>query len=798
MDSAWSTQSETVQFRVHVGIWTNWSKGRVLGSTLTLSRGDGNLLIAFTAFFVSLVATRLWRIACLVLHHCHSSLRPKDGIHHQRQAILRNSASPGAAVLILGQLYLAWRKSARSPFVRSLPAILFALACLCTFALVTGFSSQIASAIANDVLVDGANCTLVTNLGNLGDDNVQEAAIIYAEKAKLRSKAMAYSQQCYPAGDAAALLKWRETRTGIFDCASYVVGRLPAKVIDTNASCPFAGGICVGNNSNVLLDTGFIDSHHHIGLNAPPDERFRLRQVFHCAPIRTDGYTNRSVGVYSNTTYTSYYYGQVEVFENQGTTKALLNRTIQVEDPQSLVVKHKEHADTGANNFAIDARTYYALNESEGQRVSDYFPIPELRRTDGDVNILFLITNGVQYVDPTNDPWYRANEQMPGAFLGNVVSNESMPLYYSTEAASPMGCVEQFQFCTTAPLGLPLDSTGARCTPLDSVYNAFSLAEVTLFNRTPTWSEAPEGNYSYSEENKKLYAQFIRFWNTLATTGDLPARMPYWLGAKSLASQKTFQNAIQWSLPDDQWKYDVINWWSIWLAGLQTGFVDAAVGFGPDDARRLEKFLRPPEDDYEKAFCQSQKVRSTRYTSFSMFGLCFIYVAGVLIVVISVTIEPVLHFFACREQKKTKSHDSANAEERGRAYREWVANEALHLQQLSFQGLGRGTWSGCADTIPVTKPGEMLKSLVFSPDGRPREGDAEKDLTPQTTLEEHDGAAASEDNNTLEAQETPRLENVAALGENNLARHDTYSGTSGHGSQKEKEKTATRKRRTSV
>ena len=52
-----STQPST--YEVYLGAWTDWSRGRVLGATLTLSRGDGTLLIAFLAFYVAIVGTRL-------------------------------------------------------------------------------------------------------------------------------------------------------------------------------------------------------------------------------------------------------------------------------------------------------------------------------------------------------------------------------------------------------------------------------------------------------------------------------------------------------------------------------------------------------------------------------------------------------------------------------------------------------------------------------------------------------------------------------------------------------------------
>lgn len=46
---------DATQYPVHIGIWTNWSRGEILGLTLTLKRREGNLLLAFTAIFVAFV-----------------------------------------------------------------------------------------------------------------------------------------------------------------------------------------------------------------------------------------------------------------------------------------------------------------------------------------------------------------------------------------------------------------------------------------------------------------------------------------------------------------------------------------------------------------------------------------------------------------------------------------------------------------------------------------------------------------------------------------------------------------------
>ncbi|KAK4167710.1 hypothetical protein QBC43DRAFT_362527 [Cladorrhinum sp. PSN259] len=743
MDSGWSADAGVVQYRVRLGIWTNWSNGGVFGSTLTLSRENGNLLIAFTAFFVSLVATRLWRICCLALHHIYSTLNPQDGVYHQRQAIIRNSASPSAAIFTLSQLYVAWRKPARHIFLRTLPAILFATVCLCAFALATGFSSQISSAITNDVLIDGANCALIMQEDAIASlSTMQDSITLNAEHAKIRIKAMAYSEQCYPHGDVRALEKSREPRSGIFDCASYVVGRLPTEVIDIEASCPFGDGICATNNSNLLLDTGFIDSHLHLGINAPPNERIRMRQILRCAPLRTDGYKSHSVGRYSN--YTTYHYGGTEalILDDSDMSKAskeMLNQTLQVEDPDVRLTKRKDGVVLYHTNFLLAGKKHFLpIKGPKGVNISNFFPIQPLDQNDSDFTLIFLITNGVPFSNKTNDPWYRANVPMGGDFLrvGGVPPNQTQPIYYATEAASPMGCLEQFQFCTEGASG--------SCGPLDSFYNAAYFAKKALFNRSDDETVDAAG-VKYTPENERRYSQFNRFLTTLTNAVDFPAELPILLGTKTLGSQTTFQITMQWALPDDQWKRDVINWWSIWLAQLQTGFVDAAIGFGPDDSNRLKDVLIPPEDDYQRAMCQNQKVRSTRYTSFSMFGLCFIFAAGTLIVIVSFSIEPILSCIASRKQKKYKSKNDDDQEERGGrgAHEEWVVNETLHLQQLSFQGLGRGTWSGCTDAIPVTKPGEMLRSLVLLhvPGTTKQQAEAteeknrDRDLTPQTTTE---------------------------------------------------------------
>lgn len=75
------------------------------------------------------------------------------------------------------------------------------------------------------------------------------------------------------------------------NCNVYVQERLPL-LSDRNASCPFKDGICKAEFDNIRLDTGYMNSHQDLGLNAPLQERFSLRLTSHCAPLKTVGFND--------------------------------------------------------------------------------------------------------------------------------------------------------------------------------------------------------------------------------------------------------------------------------------------------------------------------------------------------------------------------------------------------------------------------------------------------------------------------------------------------------------------------
>lgn len=103
---------------IYTGKWTNWSKGQILGSTLTLTQEDVTVLIAFLSFYVSIVGSRMLFIIRLILHFLLSLSCPSDGIHNQRQAILRNSSNAVDSMNMLARVAWAWRGRAGAVWAR--------------------------------------------------------------------------------------------------------------------------------------------------------------------------------------------------------------------------------------------------------------------------------------------------------------------------------------------------------------------------------------------------------------------------------------------------------------------------------------------------------------------------------------------------------------------------------------------------------------------------------------------------------------------------------------------------------
>lgn len=269
--------SDTSSYDVKTGFWTNWAHGQIHGATLTLSRRNGGILIAFVAIYVAAAGRSFWRIVCLLLHRHLSSSNPQDGLYHQRQAILRNSETASFAVLQLIFTLHAWRRLSSQVIRRLLPIILLASGLSIGFSLAGLFSSHVTTEIANEVLLIGNNCHIIEGPSNLtSPEEINATGIFLAHYSQRIQANLNYAQQCYTSVQSDE------------SCYQYVRSKINLKV-NMDASCPFEG-LCKSPTSNVIVDSGLLNSNLDLGINLPRKYQFELRFVNHCAPLKTTGY----------------------------------------------------------------------------------------------------------------------------------------------------------------------------------------------------------------------------------------------------------------------------------------------------------------------------------------------------------------------------------------------------------------------------------------------------------------------------------------------------------------------------
>jgi hypothetical protein len=149
------------------------------------------------------------------------------------------------------------------------------------------------------VLIRGTNCGIPLLTSN--SDIIRFVSFA----ASRLNNAANYAEQCY-----------NNTGSGTLECNKFVTKALPT-TIDRNASCPFTSDICQKKEGNLRLDTGYIDSNDHFGLNAPSNQRFQWRYVMHCAPNSDE---RVQFQFSDNGTWVRYHYGESLVLSGENRT----------------------------------------------------------------------------------------------------------------------------------------------------------------------------------------------------------------------------------------------------------------------------------------------------------------------------------------------------------------------------------------------------------------------------------------------------------------------------------------------
>lgn len=231
---------------------------------------------------------------------------------------------------------------------------------------------------------------------------------------------------------------------------------------------------------------------------------------------------------------------------------------------------------------------------------SDFARIPQLSVPDADLLVVFLSPEATVFLNKTEDPWYRATT--PITSIGSQSPDRN--LYASDEAASPMACLERFQYCNSSK----------ECGSLASFKDAL-ISALPLFHHNSSEFWGSEQLVHGTEPTSQRFDMF-----EIALTGsDRVSDLINTLGSSSLLSSQYFGQGFMGPIPDNQWQLDVSHWFAMHLASMQAAFVNIARG--PTNEALLPYFIGP-EDGPQQVMCNNMVSNTLFNLSSYQPGFC--------------------------------------------------------------------------------------------------------------------------------------------------------------------------------
>ncbi|KAJ9641716.1 uncharacterized protein PV06_03738 [Exophiala oligosperma] len=636
---------------VYTGVWTDWSHGRATGLTLTLTQDHSGYLQSFLAILVTFAGAQLWKTVAFVLHDLGTGkpLQRHELTHQQQQIILRNSHTAGNTIADLVLLVWAWRKQGVR-LTRPYVSIALASLILAGFSVAGVFTGEITKSASRRMLARSGTCG---TWQATGDATTYATTAMYAQKKVNDTLSAAnYVANCYD----------NTLNSSSLQCNRFSRQSLPY-TLQHNVSCPFDDSFCIdGATSAISFDTGLLNSHEDLGINAPTENRVQYRRRTVCSPLvfgdkfcRVENDTLSGLGAVDEfircytgpTVYTNYTFGV---------------------DTHTYFV--------GTSGYQLQA--YYA---EAGANQTTWRPIPELARTDADVTVFYLAQNNVLYANPVDDPFFSAHQARTTPFGTNRDALTEVTMYAFDSWIDAMGCIDQHQICNPSPR----NASSQVCTPLTALSG---VEEAMIANST-------DEDSSHLSMNPYQLSTAIRIFE--AVDGWAIFDVVNAGGAAALKANDVLVGLSSPGLPIDQWVTETSTWFAQTLAAVQSVIVQYATGPGTTQGEVVS-----PTTKYDAAGCNNQLVFSSgAYQNFSVLGIAIVVALSGLIILLSFVLRPITNLLLYR----------GNARRWHRHL--WLMEDKLQLQRLAYQGGGdRQGWDNVHGTIPISGKHQLFDDMT--------------------------------------------------------------------------------------
>ncbi|GJN70034.1 hypothetical protein PLICBS_004086 [Purpureocillium lilacinum] len=273
-----------------------------------------------------------------------------------------------------------------------------------------------------------------------------------------------------------------------------------------NGGCPvLENALCIKPNTTpVVMDSSFINSNDHLGVNAEPKDTIEYRRIATCAPLEgTHAFYNKSEALALGYQF-EYYYG---------------------------------------HNYILGTNYTFEYGVINRFRVGDYrlasFEKPNstmFDRTDAKISLFFLITDYLRYYAPVYDMWFLKSNSFNESTLANT-SDGPVELWEPFHFVRIMACEEVHQRCNRSLPGAAVDQCANFTLAVDQV--ALSQKMALSPRQNSTW---------------------VRLRAALLETSLFDIA---WKLSKPIDAARSVLDGSQYAkLPVNQWRREVGRWFS--------------------------------------------------------------------------------------------------------------------------------------------------------------------------------------------------------------------------------------------
>ncbi|KAL5319167.1 hypothetical protein ACEPPN_012216 [Leptodophora sp. 'Broadleaf-Isolate-01'] len=569
--------------------WTNYNGNAASGGQITMAKDTAELLNIFIGIFLVFAEAGLWVLITFWCFRFNNGPRrgttgaasPRNGLFHQRQAVLRNGGSSLSIGMAYGQMSRAWGWRNMKVMARTWPLIIAATFSFIFFLVAVPFiiARPLLDSQGDEVLIRSPNCGFWKAGFAFTDVDTTTSSILTNQS----WEAVSYVDNCYE-NDAPSTL-----------CDGFLPQRRLPTFEWSVAPCPFDVDICLHTNKfpAFKMQTEVLDSHKDFGINAPPHDRIKLQRTTVCSPLNVTRFTNITSGVVLGEEITGVYLGP---------TTAGVEYTFGVSNYEKIAT----------SGYHLSVVSSYPANGTAYS--STFTPIEGLSRNDADVSVVFLNNNNIPIkgIDgPCSDPFFSATNQS--------LSNHK-DFYSPDSPITAIGCVDQYAFGNpvtsqwTDPMAVLDGSDWGNYTKDWDLSSRQVAALATL-----TWALSESGGID-------------RIILGLETEALLAKKYP---GVFS-----GFQNPI----PNDQWKKEVDYWFKSGLAKLQLHLINIATGPPDTTLPGLQNFLpimSADRDDLVEIICTSQKIHNAEFKNYHRSGFIALTVIGGFLILFPILVRSI-------------------------------------------------------------------------------------------------------------------------------------------------------------